>query len=340
MPRRRGIDEKLKKYGRRRKRLTAERGLSIIFAGLCIAVLIAVLGDRALFLPSSARLAILGLLATGFVLSAAGLVAIPLLSRASSRRLAVDVQDRFPELGDRVLTAIELSGRPAGDPASGALVRAVVADAEESAGSVDFNRACDTRPLVRSVLALSAGCLLVAAYVVAHPLPFASCILRLFDPYGGHAVYTYTSLDVSPGGGVVARGESLAIEATASGRIPDTATFHVKRGDGPWKQLPVEHEGAGRFGFTVEEIHEKTRYMVRAGDARSPIYDVTPMDRPEVVGVTVTCRYPQYTRMKPVVLESPAGEFSVLEGGTYRLAVRTSRPVALVRRTGRGPRAT
>jgi hypothetical protein len=128
MPRRRSIAEKLWKYGRRRRRLTAERGLSIIFAGLCLAVLLAVLGDRALFLPSSARLAILGLLALGFVLSVTVLVAGPLLSRASARRLAVDVQDRFPELGDRVLTAIELSARPSGDPASEALVRAVVSE--------------------------------------------------------------------------------------------------------------------------------------------------------------------------------------------------------------------
>ncbi len=271
---RRDLSDNLRRYGLRKKTLAVERGLSVMLAGLCAAAAVVALVDRAFVLPAQWRLVLLVLLSLSFLVSLTALVAAPLVTGRSRRGLAVEVQKHFPDLGDRVLTAVELSEQERRGAASEELVGAVLADAERSTEGMDFRRACDRRPLIRAMLFLAVSCLVLAGYVLVHPRPFGSSMRRLLDPMGGHPLFTYTSVDVLPGNAFVARGESVDLEARISGAIPNEALFYVRRGEGDWKRHNVLQDGADGFTYRLADVHEKTDYAAYAGDGRSRIFEI------------------------------------------------------------------
>lgn len=322
--------ESLHRYGLRKRKLRVERGLALSGGGLCVVLAAAAASDRLFMLSPELRFAILLLLTGSLLSSLVCLVVIPFSRAAGERKLAAEVQDRFPELGDRILTAVELSRQDAGGRVSKALVKAVIADAEKSASGTDFTEACDRRPFVRAMIGLGGALCILAAYGLVFPRPLMSCLKRLIDPFGGHALYTYTTVTVSPGNASVPRGEPVRLQADIGGAVPGQVTFYVRREGGSWEKHVVKPD-EGVFRFHVEALYEKVWYSVRAGDGRSPTCELSPVDRPVVTGVSVRCEYPRYTHRKPYVIENPVGGFSVMRGGSYSITVQTSKPVTMAR---------
>lgn len=132
----------------------------------------------------------------------AWLVLWPLAKRANDAALSLRVEDRYPELGHRLITAVELN-RPDADTLgmSQELIGLVTRQAEEQAHRLDFSAVADHRRLKWSVVTLGSA-------LVAFALPFLLC----------------------PGLAVILLGRQFLVDQD----IPRSVVLEVVRADDVW----------------------------------------------------------------------------------------------------------
>ncbi len=189
--------------------------LSGIVAGLVVSWMLLYLSDRFWATPVHYRLA--------FTLAGIGVAALfvwPwirhwLLKRRDRRVLAAIVQQKHRKLGDRLVSAVELSDqeqRP--ENVSEVLCRAAIEQIDREAERYSFNEAVATRkPLIRSLMAILILCLLVLT--VDYTPDASSNALKRWAPFSSEERYTFIE-----GGGLQVDGRS-AIEGV----------FYVPRGE-------------------------------------------------------------------------------------------------------------
>src|SRR5204862_8151586 len=127
------------------RRLFAVDGLSRVILAIAAFAVVTFLLDWALILPSVVRLVLLvgGLAGFGFL--AFKRIFYPMGVKISDDDLALFVERHFPELNDRLISAIQLTREPLNTGREGAgnspeLVAALVADAEQATSQIDFKR--------------------------------------------------------------------------------------------------------------------------------------------------------------------------------------------------------
>src|SRR3569833_830305 len=110
--------------------------------------------DRQLVLSLEARVPAWLVLAAVAVIGLVWWVLSPVLRRRSVAEMAALVERRFPQLGERLLSAVELAqaapGRQTG--ATPAKVERLQEDAEQASSSLDFRRAIRPDGLLRALL--------------------------------------------------------------------------------------------------------------------------------------------------------------------------------------------
>ena len=155
------LEQKIAALRRRVRRMAAVYGLSVVAAALLGTM--AALGlidyllrfqDRGLRIIAS--LVMLGAFGWTFY----RYVFTALLVRLGDADLALRVQRRFPDLDDRLLSAVEFLHAAEDDPAAGsaALRRAVVAEAAAETQRLDFSAVLDLRPTIRAGTVMAAAC--------------------------------------------------------------------------------------------------------------------------------------------------------------------------------------
>ncbi len=211
--------------------------LSGVVAGLVVSWMLLYLSDRFWATPAHYRLA--------FTLAGIGVAAIfvwPwvrhwILKRRDRRILAAIVQQKHRRLGDRLVSAVELSDqeqRP--ENVSEVLCRAAIEQIDREAERYSFNEAVATRkPLIRSLMAILILCLL--GLTVDYTPDASSNALKRWAPFSSEKRYTFVE-----DGGLQVDGRS-AIEGI----------FYVPRG---------------------EEFALKSKYSFADADSGAPFWSV------------------------------------------------------------------
>jgi hypothetical protein len=232
---------------RRRERLldlawAGARWLTAAAALFALACLVDFLIDRRRDTPYPLRV---GLLAVQMVAWLAGLIA---LARALSRRrsddeLALRIEGKVPELGHRLISAVQLN-RPGAkvQGMSPGLIAAVTRQAEEQAAAVDLGRVSDAPRLLRSVLLVTPVLLASALLAVAVPDTAEALVARLF--LADREVPRSVML-ASAGPEVWPAGEEGVLRIRVEGRVPGPETAGEVRldpEDGPPLRLELRRE--------------------------------------------------------------------------------------------------
>lgn len=306
------------------RRYVLIEGVSAVVAILCIIFWITLSLDvvhfqlRKLELPGWFRticsLGALGLLA--------GAVAVWLFARLMrsfrSRALALVLEKRFPELGDRLITAVELSDDPSRKQTDlgGAMLQRTIDDAAAAAGRLDLGSVFNPAPLRRWVIA--------AAVLVVSVLGFgalrtqamerwfnAFVLLRddYWEPYRRSAMTV--KVLVQPGDQVREfaadgsykhpRGADLTLLAEVpDGReVPSDVSLSYRAFGGAGTNrgtVPMSQSGERKFRHTLSRIIDEHQLWVTGGDFvnRRP-FRVLVVDPPRIDGITLRCDYPDYT---------------------------------------------
>lgn len=283
-------------------------------AGVTLAGLLLVVAVDRLVEPADLPLILLGNLAGLVAVAFAVRTLWPLRRAPTDRQLARFVEERCPEIEDRIASATAVATGGASP-----FRELVLEDAAARTRDVDLDRIVATRHVRRSIVR---GVVSVASLLAAVALGFGS-IDRVARSTWLHAFPYSATLEVDPGDARVATGERLEIRARLAGTFGSPArslpAVTVTRADGSTEVLAMRAMD-GAYHVEILSVADSFTYSVSAATLRSDEYGVTALVPPSVDRIDVTYRYPAFTGLAPRV-ETDGGDIYAPEGTAVTVTV-------------------
>lgn len=307
-------------------------GRLILAEGLLWAVLGGVLSfgsglvfDGMFELPRAARLFWAAASLGGFLLLVVTRVIGPLRRLPADERVALLVERRRPDLRSRLISALQLGGKSAGNPVADAYVERMVVDAAGATSDLDVRRAVPAEGLRRCArLALP----MLAGAMVAFGVAWPSSGVLLRRALGEDVTLPRrTRLVEVTGSRTLGRGDDLTLAAVAEGVIPPAGKLLIRNPSGRLQTLALDPDPAraGRFSRTLANLPGSFTYRVRVNDAESEEFRVEVLPRPVTTNLVLTQTLPEYTGLGVRTLQP--GDLSVLRGSRLRLSGTASQPL-------------
>lgn len=296
--------------------------VTLAAVGLLLAFLTVYWCDRLLDTPRSARLGLfVGALALWLVVPWA-------LHRWVWRNRRLDqlarlLRVREPNVGDQLLSVIELAENETEQARSRSLCAAAIAQVAEAAKSRNFNLA--TPPTRLRSLAWLLGLSAVTTLILATLFPMAAsnAWARFATPWRDTPRYTFTTLSPLPSNWVVAHGEATEIKV----QLADDTRWHPESARLQIDRLPpLEASNVdGIYHFEVPPQTTPVSIRLRVGDY-AQVIRVEPKLRPELIGAVASVRLPGYLeRPEPYEQDVRSGALSVVEGSQATISATASR---------------
>jgi len=254
-------------------------------------------------------------------------------------RIALTVEDCFPELHDRLISSLQFtrmlaSGADARSQQSVAMMSAVTADAAAAVAPLKLATTIDHGRVVRAVLLAAAVWAGLAALAAWQPNAAKIWFLRnvaLQDvdwPQRTHLAVSYNK--------VVPRGDALTVTVEATGRlIPASVAIRYKFLDSGRKGRErlgrVGGRGRHRFEAKFKNVVEPLTFRVAGGDAETEWFGVTLVERPAVRTLKLQAVYPRYTNKPNAELDTSESYLDLLAGTTLWVRVIPGKPLRRAR---------
>lgn len=309
------------------RRVWAVETTIAVLGGLCgllASYLLLFLSDRFWATPAWLRFSFT---AAGIVGAALGAWwwASHLTQRRDLRATARLIQKRYPRLGDRLLSIVELSHAdhlPAN--ISQTLVNAAMRQVASESTALNFETAVPTHWLRRwAPAAIVAGGLTLAAVIIV-PSAGWNAWKRWTRPLTAEERFTFAQLHPLGGKHVVAYGEPFAIAAELKPESkwkPATGQARVER------QAAVETKLAGaQYQFTVPGQTRPGELAVAVGDAREATH-IEPMFRPDLAALSAEIELPAYLEYPAQQVDARKGTLDVLDGSHVSFTGKIGRPL-------------
>ncbi len=287
---------------------------------MALLALALVLGADRLFAPSDLVMALLAACAAGAATVFCVSTLWPLRRSPSDNQVARFVEERCPELQDRLASAIDLGETPS------SFGSRVLDDAARRSRGVDRDRVVATRAVRRAV----AGGIGATAALATLLLVGADVVGRIARGAWLYAAPFGATLLVEPGEARLVAGESLEVRARladtlgAFGRSAPRVT--VIDGGGGRSTLAMQPRDGG-YAATLPPAARSFTYRVAAAALESDDYAVTVLHAPRVERIDVAYAYPAYTGLDPRV-ETGGGDVFAPEGTVVTVTVHADKPIS------------
>lgn len=280
-----------------------------------------------------------------------------MLRQIRSRALALVLEKRFPELDDRLITAVELAenGEEEGPTLSSAMQRQTLRDASQAARTLDVASVFDRRPLNRAVFAAVLLTVSIAGFSIAN----AAAVGRWYHAFVlGEEHYwdpfRRSSLEVSvisqPGERVRPlstsetyrhpRGADLVVrvDVPEDKLVPEQVTLHYRTlgesGDGRGR-VTMTQIGDRTFRHALTRAVDDHQLWVVGGDFTNRLaYRIDVVDPPAIDRITLDCDYPDYTGMDAFAdqqIPVQGSQVSLPMGTKFQLQAEANKPLVGIR---------
>ena len=166
----------------------------------------------------------------------------------------------------------------------------------------------------------------VALLTIVSPSRSFAAWSGLARPFGLLAGPTLPPLEVTPGTAEVLRGADVPLTVTAPGRTTVTVHWQAAGDVALEERLDVV---ADRAGLVLRTVTARTEYWVEAPDgARSPSYELQPVDPLLVSEVTVSLTFPPHTGRFPEEYGADIPPLDIPVGSRFAIQGRASRPLS------------
>ena len=264
-------------------------------------------------LPRWFRAAVLvggiGLLAFGLV----AWVALRLLRSLRAKALALVLERRFPELDDRLITAVEVAdGLPASNsPLTTAMLRQTILDAARTVSTLDLGGVFDKRPIRRAILIASVLVASILGLAVTNTAAMERWIagyLNLRDGYWPRETELIVRVVLQPGDRLKdfaegrykhAKGTDLTLQVDVpQGKTtPSQVRLDARLANGRGNvRVILTRLGDQPFRHTLPGLLDDAELWVTGGDfTNASPYRVQVVQPPDVGQITLHCLFPEYT---------------------------------------------
>jgi len=254
----------------------------------------------------------------------------PLRRRPSDAQVARFIEERAPQLEDRLATAVDAAAAPAPTP----FRDLAIADAARRAERVEIDTVVPADRLRRAGLQAAATLAFVAIMLFAGREPARQAL----DAASLTFFPARTSLEVAPGHARIKAGTALDVRARLVGnRAPVIAQLQIadaREAAAPgsenllaWRPIDMASDGGGRFHLQLNAVTAPFTYRVVAGSVTSPPYTVAVVHAPRVTRIDVDYTYPAGLGLQPRT-EQDSGDIYAPAGTDVRIRVLTDRPAA------------
>jgi len=282
------------------------------------------------------RLVPLGLCLAGVAEAAWRLLLAPLLAPLAGEELALVVERAHPELGDRLISALQFRrGDGGARGTSGELAARVAVQLNEQARALRFADAVDGRPARRhALLALAAAGVVALLWLLMPALMrswFRRNVLLADVPYPKR-----TELWVEHAGRLrVVRGGTLdvVVRADPNLAVPDAVTFHMRFASAGAleEDVPPAPDEPAKFAKRFKGVNEPFTFHVTGNDARSEELSVDVAEPPQLADVAFQVAPPDYTRLPPVGVARAQGTLQVPEQSWVTVTAAATKPLRAAR---------
>jgi hypothetical protein len=292
-------------------------------------ILLIALADYFFELPATARLTGLGL---SLLASLAWLLwqIAQAIRQCKPLATAAEIESRFPELGQRMRTAVEFVPSGSFDRRSGAassLIAALDNDTQQRTAPLNFNEAVPSRRLLGwlGAAALAAVALVISAGFGWEWRSALSRALGFNRPF--------TTLAVSPGETEVEQGQTLPVEFVVQGRARKGVRIQwrdLAQRQGDWTEEELDPAAASqigerkwKFAALLPKVQDPVEYRVLAGPVVSPSFRVAVRYPLRLQKIAATIDAPAYTGIPAVTIND--GNISGLAGSLATFVVTLDR---------------
>ena len=324
-PQNRILQDRIHAVIRRWRYLILLKGSAMLVISLIAGLALTFTLDSFFSLGNTARLLLLTLTlaATGGILYLA--LIRPLLKTPSSDQVARFIEEKHPQLEDRLVTAVEL-GEADNPRISQQILDKLLDDARFHIEPINLPRTMRAQSTmlwssVAAALAVLAGGLLFSRldYFLEHSN-------RIFTPWKIPTVDLSPQLSVVPGDTRIPRGSAQEIRVETLNFETDRVTLYYSTDDSSWNKSEMDASGNRLFQFNFFDVQSPTKYYAKADDRLSEIYAIAIYDAPQVRRVDVSYSYPDYTGLKPKT-EIDAGDIWAPEGTTVKITAVADKPL-------------
>jgi hypothetical protein len=254
---------------------------------------------------------------------------LPLRVRLGDVAIAQFIEEKYPQLEDRLVTAVEYGNRKMHD--SG-IIDLLIRDALNQASRVDFSVFLNRQRLAAfGILGLGAF-LMLFALLMWGPSFFPYGFSNVYAPWTRASSGPPMTITVLPGNMEIAKGSDQLIDAQPVGFSSTNVQLYRQVSEsGQWSATLMEQDPRGSsFRYLLVDVRTSQRYYVESNGIRSPVYSLQVVDRADVEKIDVAYNFPAYTGMSPQIVEDE-GDIKALKGTRLDLRIRFSVPVRSAR---------
>ncbi|MEZ6047447.1 MAG: hypothetical protein R3C11_18075 [Planctomycetaceae bacterium] len=273
----------------------------------------------------------------------------PLFRQMRSRALALVLERRFPQLNDRLITAVEyLQGDHGSLPElTRQMLGRTVRDVSQQVKQLPLSDVFERRPLQRGVISAVGVTLSVLVFLVLNQEAAARwkhAYVDLDQTYWERTTELTVKVIAQPSDQVRefdenleykhARGRDLVVLVEVpEGMNPDGKPWVVPdrvridmESQGRDSYLVLNRTGEREFTYTFTKLLHDLDFEVQGGDFRSPnSYHVQLVEPPQVEEITLDCLYPAYTQLAPIGRDGkPQRELLKVQGSQISIPHETS----------------
>lgn len=324
--------------------LRAVRGLALVVIVFGFYVAAAGMADSWLDLSPLTRLVLFSLALALGLGAAVRWVVVPVCRRIDTAALAAVIEEKYPDLGERLTSAVELAHDSDEGHGSPIFISLLLEETAKQSEYLDFRPAVPVRRVgILAVLAVGMV-LLLGSPMYLWPEPYGVLAQRLLQPWVVPPVAPPFDLSVSPGDVVAALGRTVTLSAHLTPRphpsspqsgggeewraMPDVAALLVVDAEGKESRHELQRDENG--DFTIDyKVAGDFSYRIEAGEIVSDSYRITAITPVELASdsPTITITPPEYARsVKGVATFHGLVDLSALQHSDIRFDFRFTRP--------------
>lgn len=265
-----------------------------------------------------------------------------LMTKMRKKALALVLERRFPELNDRLATAIELheSNEPQ-NALTRAMLERTVKDVARGSSQLPLEDVFDKRPLRRAffgALILSVSILILAVVNQPAMARWAKGYLELKNDYWNRETGLVVKVIAQPGDRIrefqdqtykhgLGNDLTLLVETVEGKKSPERVqlTYRMQNGREGGRTV-MSRLGEGRFKHTITDVLDGMQIWVSGNDYTNPEpYLIEIVETPTLDQIQLECRYPEYTGLNTVDPETGISQpdLQTVQGTQIALPVNT-----------------
>jgi hypothetical protein len=305
------------------------RGIAILLASTIAILVLGVWGADLFGFKPAALWAMRFLTGATVLFIAWYFLYLPLRVRISDVSIAQFIEEKYPQLEDRLVTAIEYGNRKTSNPG---MIDLLIQDALNQTARVDFSVFLNRQRLAAFGTLGFGAFLIFLALLTWGPSFFPYGISHLYAPWTQASLGSAVMISVLPGNAEIANGSDQLIDAQLVGfNSPGVHLYRQVTGSDQWDSTVMESDPrGGSFRYLLVDVRNSQRYYVESNGIHSPVYSLHVVQRAAVEKIDLTYNFPAYTGMAPQVVEDE-GDIKALKGTRLDFRIRLSIPVKSAR---------